>query len=355
MFLTRARRGLPAVAFVVGCLAGIPGSGYADQKQPEKPAQPKLSKEERQDAEAMVKLVDGVMTGQAGPDAQAFPLGWHNDFLKATEGVYVPFIITIDPTAISPGSVVFYLRVVKRESEASDAGAAQDKAKTVPAAPYAYEDVWFPDLKRPQSGQKYELARAFAVPAGDYDVFVGVRERTKDKKVTPKSSVLKQPVTVPDFWNGELTTSSVILAQSVEPLEKPLSPAEQVEHPYTIGQMEITPALNHTFTKKDELSVLFLVYNPALKDKKPDVTVEYKFHQKTADGEKYFNRTPPTVLNADTVPPNFDLDAGHQLVAGQAVPLASFPAGDYRLEIEVQDKLGQKTLTRDVFFTVTDS
>jgi hypothetical protein len=53
------------------------------------------------------------------------------------------------------------------------------------------------------------------------------------------------------------------------------------------------------------------------------------------------------------LPPQFDLAAGHQLQTGQAVPLASFPAGDYRLEIKVTDKLGTKTVTRDVNFTVT--
>ena len=34
------------------------------------------------------------------------------------------------------------------------------------------------------------------------------------------------------------------------------------------------------------------------------------------------------------------------------MPLASFPEGDYRLEIKVTDKLANKTLTRDVNFTV---
>ena len=35
-----------------------------------------------------------------------------------------------------------------------------------------------------------------------------------------------------------------------------------------------------------------------------------------------------------------------------AVPLASFPEGDYRLDIELTDKTTNKTLKRDVSFTV---
>ena len=84
-----------------------------------------------------------------------------------------------------------------------------------------------------------------------------------------------------------------------------------------------------------------------------DVTVEYNFYQKPAgQPEKFFNKTAPQTLNAQTLPPNFDFAAGHQLQSGQAVPLASFPEGDYRLEIKITDKIGNKTLTKDIAFTV---
>ena len=37
------------------------------------------------------------------------------------------------------------------------------------------------------------------------------------------------------------------------------------------------------------------------------------------------------------------------------MPLASFPEGDYRLEIKVTDKIANKSLTRDVNFSVSGS
>jgi hypothetical protein len=99
-----------------------------------------------------------------------------------------------------------------------------------------------------------------------------------------------------------------------------------------------------------------LVYNPQIDSaKKPDVTVEYSFYLKAAGGEKFFNRTSPQSLNAKTLPEQFDLAAGHQLQTGQAVRLASFPEGEYRLEIKVTDKIASKSLTRDVNFTVGGS
>jgi hypothetical protein len=120
-------------------------------------------------------------------------------------------------------------------------------------------------------------------------------------------------------------------------------------------------------TKKNELSVFFLIYNPqADGTNKPDINIEYNFcqimpgNQPGADepckaGEKFYNKTEPQSMNASTLPPQFDLKMGHQLQTGQAVPLAGFPEGDYRLEIKVTDKLASKTVTRDVLFSVSAS
>jgi hypothetical protein len=167
---------------------------------------------------------------------------------------------------------------------------------------------------------------------------------------------LKHALTVPDFWNGELATSSVILAANVEPMQAPLTPQEMKEQPYALGSTRITPATSAKLSKKGELSVVFIVYNTGQDpNRKPDVTVEYVFYQKLAtaeNGEKFFNKTNPQNFNATTLPPQFDPAIGHQLVAGQSVPLGSFPEGDYRLEIKVTDKLTGKNVTHNVPFTV---
>ena len=65
-----------------------------------------------------------------------------------------------------------------------------------------------------------------------------------------------------------------------------------------------------------------------------------------AEGEKYFNKTAPQPLNATTLPPEFSIAAGHQLPGSLVIPLSSFPAGDYRLEIKVTDKPSGGMLTR---------
>jgi len=160
-------------------------------------------------------------------------------------------------------------------------------------------------------------------------------------------------LTVPSYATGELTTSTVIIADKVEPMTAAISVEQQAENPYTFGATKITPSTATRFPKSAELSIIFIVYNTALDAaKKPDISIEYNFHRKAQEGEKFFNKTPPQQFNPSTLPPNFDIAAGHQLVAGQTVPLGSFPEGDYRLEIKITDNISKKSLTRDVSFAV---
>lgn len=357
-----ARRGwLGCVAGAVGLLVAQSAiaAGGTQAQPPDRKQQERLSKEQREEAQALVRLVDNVMKGQAAP--ADFALGWHNDFLKGQQGrVFVPFTVSFPRDAVKSRDLSLYFRVVARQAAAPDAAKGaprgeegQDRAAR--AQMFAFEDIHLVELDEPPKGQPYKVSRAFMVPPGEYDVFVAIRERKLPRGQQPKVTVHRQAVTVPDYWNGEFTTSTVIVADNVQQLKAPLSPEEQAKKPYTIGITEITPAADMVFSKSEELSVMFIIYNPMLQDKKPNVTVEWKFHHRLPEGEKYFNKTEPTQLNASTLPPQFDLDLGHQLVAGQSVPLASFPEGEYRLEIEVTDNLAHKTLTREVFFTVVGS
>jgi hypothetical protein len=271
---------------------------------------------------------------------------------------YLPYSVTIDPAKVSGGKVSFYWRVVSKDAPAPAADAKKDDKKN--ARPeYAYEDLNTIPVPAGQSGPM-RISRSFTVGPGTYDVYVLVKEPTPEKapKNAPpqKAGLIKQTVTVPDLWNDELNTSSVIIAERIDPLPAVLTPQQQGERPYALGTMEIVPAPNTKFTKKAELSTFLLIYNAKTDAaNKPDVSVEYNFYAKQAGAEKFFNKTNPQNLNAQTLPREFDFAAGHQLQSGQAVPLASFPEGDYRLEIKVTDKIANKTLTRDVNFSVSGS
>jgi len=313
----------------------------------------KLNDAEKKEIQAIVKIVDGPAAGQ--PTANDLGLAWvHSDLLKAQGNMqYVPFTVSIDPSKISAKSLSLYWRVIaKNPVEAGKDDKKNDKKKS-----YAYEDLSTVPIDG-KSGAA-TISRSFTVAPGAYDVVLVAKEpASKEKNApAPKMAMIHQDVEVPNLWDGEFTTSTVIIAKSIEPLAAPLTPQQQADRPYAMGAMEIVPAFSTKFNKQAELSTFMLIYNaktdPA--NNKPDVTVEYNFYAKQSGGEKFFNKTNPQALNAQTLPPTFDLAAGHQLQTGQAVPLASFPEGDYRLEIKVVDKLANKTLMREVNFSVSAS
>ncbi|MFO7692524.1 MAG: hypothetical protein R6V57_05520 [Vicinamibacterales bacterium] len=348
--------------FILSAVAFVP---VVAQQQGQK-VDKKTEKAQQFDLQSVVSAMNAAMEGETLAD---FTMTFRNDALKAQEGkTYVPFTITFDQAQAPAGkALTMFTRVVNKALVAAappaDAKKGKgDKSKNLHPE-YVYQDASFINLTPPASAtEPYQISRAFAVPAGEYDVYVALIERlpvdAKDREKTRvKAGVMKQTITVPNYWSDELTTSTIIVADKVEPLSAPLTQREQIEHPYTLGSTQIVPSLTNTFSKKHEISVVFLIYNPVLgADKKPDVSVDYSFYQKVASettGEKFFNKTNPQVFSAKTLPPQFDPAMGHQLVAGQSLPLGSFAEGEWRLEIKVTDKLSGKSITHNVKFVVT--
>jgi hypothetical protein len=347
----------PSPAAIVAAVAILSATLFA---QPAPPQQRKLSDAEKKEIQTILKIVDDVAAGQPAPNDLS--LAWvSSDILKAQNNKeYLPFTVSYDRSKLSGGKATMYWRVVAKGAAApaptATDGKKDDKKSAKPE--YPYEDINTLTLSGDNASR---ISRSFTVASGDYDVYVVLKEPTPEKPKkgdpAPKVSLLKQSLTVPDLWNGELNTSSVIVAERIDPLPAPLNAQQQGERPYALGTMEIVPAPSTKFSKKAELSTFVLIYNAKTDaQNKPDILVEYNFYQKPAGKqEAFFNKTNPQPLNAQTLPAQFDFAAGHQLQSGQAVPLASFPAGDYRLEIKVTDKLANKSLTRDVNFTVTES
>lgn len=358
------------LAVVLLLLLGVSPSVAQDKGKNKKD---KVDTTQQGDIIALMASVDALMAGNAGEST--LPLKWEqHHFIKALgTKTYVPFTLTIDPPAFtSSTSVGMYIRVTKHgETAPAPAPAAEPKkdkdknaaaAAAAPAPQYPFDYGFFLDVAPATPGQPQRIRRAFDVEPGEYDVYVAVREKAKDA-ATPaaslKTGTLKQSISVPAYDGNELTTSSIIVADKVDVLTAPLSNDHQAENPYTFGQVKLTPSVTNKFTKKDDLNVFFWIYGEQMDPatKKPNMTVDFNFSRKLPEGgEKFFNRTEPEELSASTLPPTLDFSAGPQPLPGSLqVPLASFPEGDYHLEIKMVDKVSGKSLSRDVTFSVAPS
>ncbi len=76
------------------------------------------------------------------------------------------------------------------------------------------------------------------------------------------------------------------------------------------------------------------------------------FHQKDGTGEKMFNKTPPQAFNAQSLPPNFDSAAGHQIVGGSGGAARVVPGGRFPARDQGDGQQDTKSLTREVLFSV---
>ena len=219
-----------------------------------------------------------------------------------------------------------------------------------------FEDAYHISLGTPTEDGAYQISRGFSAQGGDYDVYVALSESGVPDGTEAATMMLKRSVSVPDLWSGELATSSVILLDRVESLSEPLPPEQALANPYTLGTMRLVPKINRAYLDTDDLSVVVLIYNVGTAATgMPDVKVQYTFKTRTPTGDEVFNRTNPLVFNEQTLPQGTDVAAGLLINGGQVVPLASFPATDYRLEIEVTDNTNGASLIRTVDFSVSAS
>jgi hypothetical protein len=316
---------------------------------------------------ALAGLVDAATSGRVASD---FSIAWRNDFFKAQTGTFVPFTVTVAPAQLSAASALMYVRAMRRGSAVSLGQSGQVR--------HPFELI-FP-VQLGGKDEPVRITRGFALPPGEYDVYVALRERAPDLFASEprlKAAVLKQPLSVPDFWAGELATSSVVLADRIDPLLEAPAGDDALERPYVIGESEIHPAQGSSFGKSRELIVVFLIYNARISaDRNFDVQVDYHLfrtmvkgaergdvveagplgdHPAARAGERYVTHTAPQRFKPAMMGARFDLRTGDPMMAGQGILLSSFEEGEYRLGITVTDLLSRTVVLRDVTFTVVGS
>ena len=340
-------RGILALCVAMTVAAGSSAllAQKVDKKQEEK-----RSKAEQLDIAVLLKAVDTVTAGQAAPTDSM--VTWEsNHFIRSQDGTtYVPFTVHLDRSKLTSPTVAFYVRV-DNKGAAPVAPSKDNKDKDKNAAIHPWENVYFATV-----GPDGKVSRAIQVKGGDYDVYIAVKDKGTvekvDKNFNPTVGVAKKDLSIPDFNKPELATSSVILATAIQPVQGVTAAGED---PYVFGPMQIVPSQDGKYKKADTLELIYWIYGATgHASGRPDVQIENSFNQKTADGEKFFNKTQPQGLNAQTLPAAFTVSSG-PLPGTLQVPLLSFPPGDYRLEIKITDKPSGKIVTQNVNFSVAPS
>ena len=95
---------------------------------------------------------------------------------------------------------------------------------------YPWDNLYF--IEVPSNGK---LSRAIALKPGEYEAFIAIKEKgtEKQEKNAPpaKIGLVRHELKVPDYTVAELATSSIMVANTIEVLNAPLSPAKQGRTP----------------------------------------------------------------------------------------------------------------------------
>jgi GWxTD domain-containing protein len=145
---------------------------------------------------------------------------------------------------------------------------------------------------------------------------------------------------VPRFDEEKLSTSSLILADLIEPV-----PTKSIgSGPFVIGGSKVRPRLDETFTRDEKLGIYLQLYNfeQDQTTHKPSGNIEYEI-VKNGSNEKVLDYSEDvSALKGSAT----------QLTVEKLLPLKTFEPGSYTLRMKVNDKLRNETITPTATFTV---
>ena len=152
---------------------------------------------------------------------------------------------------------------------------------------------------------------------------------------------LIQALPVPRFSDEQLTTSSLILADLIEPL-----PPRQVgSAPFVLGNLKVRPSVNQEFSQNRDLKYWIQVYNLQIDEDslKPSATVETLI---TRDGQQVLK----IVENMDELS-----GAAQQMTLQKTLTLADFEPGEYSLQVRINDNLSGEITSQSSKFVVQEA
>jgi hypothetical protein len=202
-----------------------------------------------------------------------------------------------------------------------------------------FEDTLRADYAADQLQQAISTSRIYqkAVPLapGLYELDIVIKDVNSGNV-----GVVNTRLPVPRYQDDQLSASSLILADDIQPVSMKDIGVGQ----FVLGDVKVQPKLDHAFTQNQSMGIFLQVYNLKVNDKtnRANTTVEFR------------------VLKGNSTTPalKFDLPAsqlpehGEELTLEKRMTLGSLAPGKYKLEIAVTDNLANQTITPTADFTI---
>jgi GWxTD domain-containing protein len=198
-----------------------------------------------------------------------------------------------------------------------------------------FNDIYFPTGKNKPS----EYQKIVALPPGQpYKLELVLRDEYSKKMGTKQKGL-----NIPKYDDNALQSSTIILADNITPA--PIN-ANQLEQ-YVIGDMRIVPRVKHEYMTNQYLVPYMQIYNMQVDqtNQKPSLDVEFllKSNGKLVEGFKN------TAFNSE------QYVYEQRVVLVGKIPVKGLQPGKYTLEIKVQDKIANRSLSTSTDFKVMES
>jgi GWxTD domain-containing protein len=185
--------------------------------------------------------------------------------------------------------------------------------------------------------------KAVPLRPGRYKLYIAVKDVNGDRK-----GIWSRSVVVPDYSDDKLSTSTLIVADQMEPV-----PTKDIgTGNFVIGTMKVRPRVapadgKPALFKKDKdqkLNFWVQVYNLGVDEKthKPSATFEYDIVN-LATNKPIVQKTESTETMGNV---------GEQITLQKSIAAANLQPGTYKIEIKVNDNISKQTVDPSAMFAV---
>lgn len=188
--------------------------------------------------------------------------------------------------------------------------------------------------------QKQIYQQSVPLPPGRYHLNIVAKDI-----ISGNTNVYEVPLDVPHFAEDRLASSSLILADQIQPL-----PTKDIGGTmFAIGDTKVRPRVGDTFDLKQatdqKMGVYIQFYNfaPDEKTNKPDGTVEYVIN-KVGSTQSLFDVTE----EVSTIP----YASANQVTVQKLLPLKTLGTGVYTLKVKATDRRANQTVQQEAKFIV---
>jgi len=177
--------------------------------------------------------------------------------------------------------------------------------------------------------QRSAYQKNVVLAPGNYKIDLVVRDVNSGK-----TGVIKQGFVVPRYEEGRLSTSTMILASRIEPLNGRLATGQ-----FVLGTLKVIPNATGEFKTDQPLGIYMQVYNVAIDQAtlRPSIDIEYVVTQK----EKEIIRIKEDGKNG------LSSINSQQITLARLVPLKAFKPGFYDVQVIVRDNVANQMIATD--------